>query len=450
MEKAKLKQSVVRMGRMGGPENINNPIALRKPVYIGFRGVGIGVLLTIAIDIFGPAVGRAPRPDRRSGKMEGQKWTIEGGAFFRRDGQPLTAADGLQAGWALGQMAGSCNAGTGYGGVQPAARGLVQAAEAGLMQAGAAVWRFSGCFESQFCYCVSRSGADYGIYGDFSGMGSLRLWSKGGLPLTGEEESRFCQLLNRPIAPVYREWGIPAEMESLNALYRVELIKSAESALSGMEVSVKSANPQIQRLMAETMEQLGCRLRDRGLTLQISASGRDVAVYNDIQDYIYTDKILCLVCLDLFRRGQDVAVPASAPRALDTAARAWGRKVFRYEDGFPSAMDHRARSLGQRQPLLRDGLMLGLRFLSLLRKSGLSLAEYESRLPQYAVISRTVPAAEGRVPQGMILTYPTGELRLRPVKGGKLAFLMAEAQSMEAAAELCRLGEEAALQIMDN
>lgn len=373
--------------------------------------------------------------------MREQLWTLERGALLRADRRPLTAAGALQAGLAAARMQGSA-VGLGRGN-SPAARALLLAAAGGILQNGRAAWNFGSCFESQFYYTLSRSGADYGLFAGYAG--ELRVCGRGGLPLSPPEEEAFlagmhCREEEKPLFA--GSWGMLLPMENLSALYRVELIKAAGTALSGMGVCVKCANPRICGLMEETLLELGCRLREGGLTLQISADGRDVSAYDAVQDYIHTDRVLLLVCRDLFERGQDAAVPASAPRVLDALAESCGRQVFRYDDGLPSGSDRKARSLSLRQPFLRDGLMLGLRLLSILRRRSCGLGELVRELPDYAVVSRTV-AAPSAFRAGTVLRFPAGELRVRPLRGRRAVLLSAECGNMEAAAELCRFGESA-------
>ncbi|MGI5894595.1 MAG: hypothetical protein ACOX6P_08390 [Candidatus Merdivicinus sp.] len=372
--------------------------------------------------------------------MTGNPWQLEEGVLSRKDRLYLTAADSLRAGMALAAMGDGKTFGMGYA-PSPAAKALILAAESGILQNSGNIWDFGDGFESRFCYCLSRSGADYGIFVDFSG--ELHLYTRGGLPMAPEGEQKFLLLLNlKEQRPVFAgDWGHGVEMENLRELYRIELIKAAETTLTGMTACVKCANPLIQKLMEETLAALGCRVREGGIILQISADGRQVSAYETVRDDVHTERILCLVCQDLFRRGQDAAVPASSPRMLDRMATEMGRKVFRYADGIPSVQDRKARNLSLRQPFLRDGLMLGLRLLSILRRNRCTLAQLERQLPDYTVITRKITMSRP-IQEGAVFPFAAGEIRLRPIRGGKTALLMAESRSMEAAAELCRFWEE--------
>ena len=285
--------------------------------------------------------------------LEGQGVARRGGAF--------SPADAVALGQALGRLGSGGAVGVASSGA-PAFRALAAAAGAGIAQTGAVAWDFGDCFESQFSYCVGRSAADFGLY---VGGAGVRVCSRGGLPLSPEEGARLLELLESPAAPVpYAGYGGILPMDGVRELYPIELIKSAVCTLTGMSVSVKCASRTVGLLAEEALSRLGCRFSEGGLTLQLSGDGRDVSVYDKVSDYIFTDRILALVCMDLFRRGQDAAVPASSPRVLDRLAERWGRRALRYEDGFSSDSDRTARSLGLRQPFLRDGLMLGIRLLS--------------------------------------------------------------------------------------
>ena len=370
--------------------------------------------------------------------MAANRWVMEKGVLGREDGGLFSAAAAMKAGAALAEIFGKGNICTGMGD-SPAAGGILRAAESGILQQGGNVWAAGSCFESQFGYCVGRSGADCGLFVDFSG--EIRLYGRGGLPLCEREQQDFLEAAKKPEprAVYWGDWGRLVSMENLREFYCVELIRAAETTLCGISADIKCANPRLCGMLRETFVRLGGKLRDGGLTVQVSADGRDVTVYRTMQDIIHTDRVLCLVCLDLFRRGEDVALPASAPRMLDRAAAEAGRQVFRYEDGFPACTGMEARGLAVRQPFLRDGAMLALRLLSILKRSGGSLAELESQLPGFAVVSRTVA---GNVPAGMVLHFSKGELLLRPEGGKNGVFLSAECRDAETAAELCRFGEE--------
>lgn len=363
-------------------------------------------------------------------------------ALIPAGGRLLVPEDAVRLGRVLGRMRPGGMVGMACGNA-PAARALLAAAAAGTAGAGGTVWDFGECFESQLGYCVSRSGAGWGLY--VEGAKAVRVFSRGGLPLNSLEAAKLLALLQEEPQPSGAGgYGNILPMPGLRELYRVELVKSAVCSLAGMTAAVKSPGQAVQNLMEEALSRLGCRLGEGGVTLQVSADGRNVSAYRTVNDYIFTDRVLLLVCMDLFRRGQDAAIPASAPRVLDRLAVNRGRRALRYEDGFSSINDHSARHLGIRQPFLRDGLMLGIRLLSLLRENRCSLEELERSLPDYAVVSRTV--AVGRElfgdKGGRCFSVRGGEIRMRPVRAGQAVALSAEGVSMEAAGELCRFAEE--------
>ncbi len=376
-------------------------------------------------------------------RVRNEGYYFDAAALIPAGERLFSPEDAVKVGRALGRMHPRGIIGAAAGS-SAAARAILAAATAGAAGAGAVVWEFGECFDSQFTYCVSRSGADFGIYAD--GAETLRIYSRGGLPPSVAESRKLLDLLETggsdPASP--GDYGTILSMPGLRELYRVELVKSAVCSLAGMTVSVKCPGQAVQSLLEDALTQLGCRLGEDGITLQVSADGRNVSVYQTVSDYIFTDRVLLLCCMDLFRRGQDVSVPASAPRVLDRLAAERGRRAFRYEDGFSSPDDRSARHLGIRQPFLRDGLMLGIRLLSLLKENRCSLEELERRLPSYGVVSRTVPAGQGLLPDenGICLAFREGEIRLRPVRAGRAVFLAAEGRSVELAGELCRFAEE--------
>lgn len=325
----------------------------------------------------------------------------------------------------------------GGGDGSPVSRAMLLAVAAGVSAGGGQFWDFGDCFESQWRYCVGRSGAGLGVFADREGK--LQAVSAGGLPLSAGE---WRKLTERSFASSER-FGEILSFSGIREFYPVELIKSAVCSLSGVTLSVKSPSLQVKGLAEEALSRLGCRFAEGGLTLQLSRDGKDVSFYDEGNRYLFTDRVKLLVCMDLFQKGEDAALPASAPRVFDRLADKMGRRVLRYADDFDSESDREARGLALRQPFLRDGIMLGIRLLSLMRKNRCSLRELEGRLPGFAVVSRVVPARKELMEGdwGVKIPGADGEIRISRRKAGLL--LAAEGADAETAAELCRFAEEA-------
>ena len=202
--------------------------------------------------------------------------------------------------------------------------------------------------------------------------------------------------------------------------------------------------------MEDTLLRLGC-LRTQTLLFRISPDGTTVQAMT-ADGSIPHEKLLAICCDDAFREGTDVALPYDAPMALDTLAAQYGRRVFRYLTAPADDADAAARRLSAKQIYLRDGLYLTVRTLGVLRKRRQTLEALCAELPEFYLERKTFtvsfsPAklhaifgqgddAEA-VREGVSLKRDGGRLLITPDRSGKTLHVLAEAASMETAAEMC-------------
>ena len=364
----------------------------------------------------------------------------------------LTPQICVSLGAAIGSIPSCRKTGVGCDGSNHA-KMMKRAFEAGVLSAGGHVWDFGECFEAQLSYCTAFCGLSAGVFFCGGSRPQIRICGEGGLPLARnperEIESRMRRReFNRCLPESCRD---AADMGSIRLMYGRELMKQAPSGLRGMETSVQCANAQISLLMEDTLLRLGC-LRSQSLLFHITPDGsRAQAMTAD--GAVPHEKLLAVCCADAFREGMDVALPYDAPMALDTLASQYGRTIRRYLCAPADDADAAARRLSAKQIFLRDGLYLTVRVLGILQKRRQTLGALCAELPEFYLERKTFtvsfpPAklhaifgdgddADTDVREGVSLKRDSGRLLITPDRNGRTLRVLAEAASMETAAEMC-------------
>lgn len=326
----------------------------------------------------------------------------------------------------------------------------------GAASAGATVWQFGECAESQFDFCLWQSQADYGIYADAAGKPHIRVCGRGGLPLCREEERRVENAVNRgefrrvPCA----EMGRISDLSNLVQMYPFELLKQGEGSLEGFMAEVKCPSPALGKILEDVLKRLGCRIESGGISVRLSADGRTASLTGEGM-HLSGERMLAGVCLTQLEKGKEIALPHTAPHAIDEMAQSHGMAVRHYGECPSRETESDARKLAASQLFLRDGLMGTVRLFSYLARKQLRFAEFCRKIPAFTVDSRIIqiavspgvllrrlagkgsPAAEG-----MLLRQGTRTALLRPLKSGKGVQLFTECGQSETAAEIGDLFEQ--------
>lgn len=366
-------------------------------------------------------------------------------------GADLTPETCARIGAAAGGVISEARIGVGCDG-SVAGSNLKNAVAAGALSAGAEVCDFGGGFESLFNFAVSFFGLDMGIFVRMSGCRAvLELSSAGGLSVGRAFERKIETAVTtgdiKRCSPTdYKEsFSLPG----LKPLYRQEMRKYTASDLSGLAVSAKSPNREVQKFYSELLHQLNCK--QGGIRAHLDASGCIASFFDEEGNYITPPQTLAIGCIAAFEKGEDVALPYDAPRVIDDIASRYGRKVLRYLDCPADQSDAQARSLARTQIWVRDGIANSIRILDFVKSHNTTLAAIAKQLPMFAV---KVKALDCRVnpgvllrgllhgtpeqpSEGVLLSRPKGRILVSPLKRGNGLRILAEAADMETADELC-------------
>ncbi len=335
------------------------------------------------------------------------------------------------------------------------AASLYYALISGIVASGANVWSFGECIQNQFKFCMIKSLVDFGIYVEGGNIATIRIVEKGGMPTSRTIERKLEGAINRgEYASVSaNNMGYVIPMQSLRTLYEIELVKLCDFPLDGMKVKVKSPNAEAKHILEETLLKLGCGIGD-DIIINISADGEQVYWSKEGADYLFYERMLVLVCLSEFLKGEDVSIPQTAPKIIDELAKEHGRRVYRYYDCPCDNKDQLARQKAIRKPYLRDGLMLTIKLLSFMREKGIHYHKLIEMMPEFNVSSRLVSISispsivmqklqcDKKTQSEGVEVHKNGYSALiRPIKSGKGIMIFSESVKSETAIEICDMFE---------
>lgn len=327
------------------------------------------------------------------------------------------------------------------------------AVTAGLAGAGSAVWNFGECFEAQLNFLVNFCGLDAGLFIGGKSERFVKICGEGGLSIPRYFEREIesgmarCEFREIPDSEI-REI---TDMTSVRLLYMQELMKQAPYGLKDIGVTFESENESIKNLLNSCASRLGAH-ESNELVFEIEPSGSRLCAVTDSGRVGY-EKLLAVCCLNEMKNGRDIAVPYDSPAFLDSLAESCGKKAFRYLTTPADNSDSAARRLAAKQIFVRDALFLAVKLLSVMKERECSLDALVSELPEKYIVKKSVHidfspsylaslVGEENVSvknnfEGIRLIRNSGKLLIIPERSGEWVRILAEADTMEAAEELC-------------
>lgn len=367
-------------------------------------------------------------------------------------GARLNAETCVRLGAAVGSTRNGKKTGIGFDGSKNA-MAMQMAIMSGLIGAGSNVWSFGECFEAQLNFLVNICGLSAGLFVCGKNGREIKICGEGGLSIprhfersieSGMSKCEFHETEESEMKEI-------SDMASVKQLYKQELMKRAPYGLSGIAAAVESENDSIAALMKNILEKLGAG-ESRDFRLIIDRSGTKLHSVVDGEKVPY-EKLLAVCCLNEMKNGRDIAVPYDSPMFLDELAHIYSRKVYRYLSTPADNSDSPARRLAAKQIFVRDALFLTVKLLSVLKERECTVKDLLNELPEKYIASKTVsidfsPAnLAGLVGQedvdfknsleGIRLIRSSGKLLIVPERNGEEVKILAEADTMEAADELC-------------
>lgn len=346
-----------------------------------------------------------------------------------------------------GNKVGIANDGSKYAGV------MQLALAAGLAGSGSSVWDFGECFEAQLKFLVNICGLDSGLYAGGKSGRYIAVCSQSGLSVprsferkieSGMAACEFREISESQIREV-------TDMSSVRLLYTQELMKQAPYGLHGIEAMVECDDERIKNLLGTCISRLGAD-ESKKLVLKVSDSGDSVCAVTGSSETEH-EKLLAVCCLDEIKKGRDIAIPYDAPDYFDLLAEKYGKKAYRYLSTPADNADSAARRLAAKQIFVRDGLFLAVKLLSIMKERDCGLERLVEELPQRFIVKKRLQinfspsylatlAGEDYVSkkndfEGVKVMRSSGRILIIPERSGDTVKILAEADTMEAACEMC-------------
>jgi len=374
-------------------------------------------------------------------------------------GVELTPELCARVGAAVGSVSiksGNVKIAVGHGG-DSASESLTGALISGILSTGGQVWNFGSCIPTQFDFFIGFSRIQTGVYIAGGVKSSIRLVTGGGLPaprrVEREVETRLAA--GDFIRAGWENIERSVDMSGMGQLYRQELMGMAPMGLTGLHATVRGAEYETVRLLEGVLRTLGCEAEgddtSKGmLRIYLGAGGQRLSLYDSQSGYVWPEQTMALSCMIELESGRDVALPYDAPRAVEEIAEQYHRQIVRYYSCPADSTDAEARRVASSQLWARDGLMTAIRILHYMKTTGQTLSTLVSRLPNFAVTTKTVECTvnpgsllqhlspkQVQSGEGARISTKSGMILVRPSKRGKSLILTAEAADAELAAELC-------------
>ena len=372
--------------------------------------------------------------------------------FCEDGGARLTPEACVRIGAAVGSTRNGSKCGLATDGSR-SAQVLRHAVVSGILGVGGSVWDFGCCFEAQLNFLVNFCGLGSGMFISGKDKKEIRICGEGGLSIPRFFERSIESYINKGEIRETDEKSIKElnEMSSVGLIYKQELLKTAPYGLSGLGARVVCENPIAKNMLVSALKKLGCT-DDGEFIIELSPSGTSARIIRNGNETEY-EKILAICCLNEMKNGRDISVPYDAPGFLDALAGDCGKRVYRYLSTPADDSDSVARRLAAKQIFVRDGLFLAIKLLSVMKERECGFDDLLSELPESYIIRKTVPigfspadlaglVGEEKISltngfEGIRLVRSKGRLLIVPERDGEKVRICAEADSMEAACELC-------------
>ena len=341
--------------------------------------------------------------------------------------------------------------GIGYDGTK-ASKALAMAVLAGLISGGSKISDFGECFESQMGFFVSFCSLDSGIYISATPKTTeIRLFGEYGLPLyrkyERELESRYKRSDFRRCCG--SECNEIRDMSSVAEIYEGQLLSSAGDTIIGSYTKIITANPLIKETADKCFYLLGCSEKDNP-EFSVNYSGRKSTAKDENGNIITHEQLLVLCAMDALESGNDICIPFDAPYCIDSMAEKYGRTVYRVGRSPMSDFDGKIALTARKTMWAYDGLSLIFKVMGILAKKQKKLSELIKEIPGFSIASKVVSAdispakiaatlgiRTGSASQGLRKAEGSRSVIITRTGAGRLIRILAEAESMEAAQEIC-------------
>lgn len=354
-------------------------------------------------------------------------------------------------GEALGSSSCGGKVGIGYDSSRES-KALAMAVLSGLISTGCRIFDFGESFESQMGFFVSFCSLDSGIFISADEQKTeIKLFGEYGLPLARKFEREIENRYKR--CDFRRACGDKcneiSDMSTVSQIYQGQLLAFAGECVSDACATVNSRNAMIKNIADNCFYWLGCNTQKHP-EFSIDYSGKKVNARDENGNIVINEKLICICASEALANGQDICISFDSPAFIDDIANKTGRNVYRIGKSAMSPFD-KSISLKVRKNLWAfDGLALVFNLLKIMKSKNKKLCELADELPEFNIVSKTVVCnitpsriagilgmTVDRETQGLRKTLEKGFVTVLRTGAGRHLRIIAEAESIEAANEIC-------------
>ena len=377
---------------------------------------------------------------------------FSGGGTIRGEAGVLLTPDAcLAIGSALG---GSGRVGIGYSG-EAAGRLAARSLACGVAAVGGLALELDGMFESAASFSADLYGLTHTVFvRQQDGMLHLRVYGAKGLLITREEERKIETALRAgdlSHAPGSRVGDMSTAAGTLEAYVFAAASWGDLGKTPTFPAHVRGGGG-ANRALKQALERMGLSLASRGWGIPVfetARGGMTLRAEDEEGHTLETEQLLAILVMLEFEAGaKAVAVPYSAPVALDHLAAGFGATLLRL------GRDPGARSLYYRLPYLRDGVFAACRLVGAMAAGEERLHDLQSRTPAFRTARREVQikgdraalmqklatdlgTEDAELVEGIRVPVAQGWVHVSPSSGRPILKVHGESSSMEAADEIC-------------
>lgn len=355
----------------------------------------------------------------------------------------------------LGESLGSSSSGgkvaIGYNSTKES-KALAMAVLSGLISSGSKISDFGECFESQMQFYVSFCSLDSGIFiSADKNTAYIKFFGKYGLPLSCKSE--------REIESVYKKQDFirshsgdtedVRDMSNISDIYYGQLLSLCGERIYNSSATVKSLNPVITDTVNRCFYLLGVR-NSGAPEFNVDFSGRTVTAVDENSAFVSYEKLVILCCIDALEQGKNICLPFEAPAMIEKIASEYNKSVYRTGTAHHKEFSEETGVLARACMWAYDGLCLAFSVMGIMLRKNMSLSQLLKSVPSYNVCSKLIscnfPHSRladvldinlDRNSKGVRKTLKNGYLTLVRQDAGKHIRIIAEAETIEAATEIC-------------
>lgn len=315
-----------------------------------------------------------------------------------------------------------------------AARAMASAAVAGAVCRGAQVWDAGLCALPQLIHAAGTADCSAMLW--VQGDTQIRLLPFGpaGLPLSSAKNRRLLQALGAEVSTKCIHGGKIIDAAPLTALWEA----SCRSLLPEIpfEIEVSCGDPLLRR----TAEALFGGGSGERIVLSLTENGTQASAFSMASGMVRHEQLLLLSLLSMRERGEALALPADFHPAAEQFAAKCGGRILRLHT---MQQTPAAAKCFASQGVCMDGILLFAHILRVLHMRQIDLAQAAALLPKMYTAERRLSTDLSRqAVEKLRRANPDPAVQLSLPENGRLVRLLAHAETMEAASELCGFWEQ--------